>query len=56
MQTAICLALTGVLVVVGLVLTLLSLRRDDSFLGLAGMTAMVVGAIPATAYAMIDSA
>jgi len=54
MRTAL-LVLVGLFVTAAAVLTAASLRRRDGVLGLAGMTTMVVAAIPATVYATITS-
>jgi hypothetical protein len=55
MATAVCLSLAVLFAVAAGVLMLLSFRREDGFLGLAGMTAMLVGAVPAAVYGALTS-
>lgn len=54
-MTTALLILIGLLVTGAAALTAASLRRRDGVLGLAGMTTMVIAAIPATVYATITS-
>jgi hypothetical protein len=53
-MTAALLAMTTVLAVVSAALFVVSSRRRDPLAALAGMTAMVVAAIPAAAYATLS--
>lgn len=50
-MTTFCLVVVGLCVLASAVFLGLSFRRNDSWFGLLGMTAMIVGAIPAAAYA-----
>lgn len=50
-----CLTLIAALGIAAVVLSALSFRRRDDLLGLAGMTAMIVAALPATVYGTLVS-
>jgi hypothetical protein len=52
---AVCLTLTGLCVLTGLALFAVCARRDDGFLGLAALAAMIIGAVPATVYGGLTS-
>lgn len=54
MKTAL-LVVIGVCAVGAVTLTVTSFRRRDDLRGLAGMTLMMVAAIPASAYASVTS-
>jgi hypothetical protein len=53
--TAACLVLTALCFLTAIALFALSARHRDGFLGLAALTAMIVGAMPATVYGGLTS-
>lgn len=55
MATAFCLALSILGAFASVVLLAVSFRRDDGMLGLAGMSAMLLGAVPAAVYGALTS-
>jgi hypothetical protein len=55
MATAFCLALSILGALASVVLLVVSFRRDDGMLGLAGMSAMLLGAVPAAVYGALTS-
>jgi len=50
-----CVVLTALCVGNAVGLFALCARRDDGFLGLAALAAMIIGAVPATVYGALNS-